>query len=1001
MKGSESKMIAFMEGADKRFIIPVYQRKYDWKLDNCRQLYDDLKKIVTDGRDSHFFGSIVSAVVPNGSKIEYHIIDGQQRLTTISLLLLAIRDLARSSKIEIEEKNLHEQIEERFLISKWAKDEDRIKLRPVKSDRDALVKLFGDEEDYEANSNLTLNYRYFYDIVQKEEVKAEELFAAIAKLEIISITLDPGDNAQLIFESLNSTGLALTEGDKIRNYILMSLQPPEQNKYYENYWVKIEKCTQNDVSGFIRDYLSIKQQVTPTINNVYKAFKEYAQSKNFPIENLMEDLLKYARLFEKLLTGKSGLGSKKLDDCLYRLNRLEIVVTRPFLMEVLRLNQDSKLSLNEVEQVFFVTESYLFRRNICEVPTNALNKIFLTLNKDILRYDNSTKDYVDKFIYTLLGKRESGRFPNDEEFVKQLSEKQVYQMRGKYKAYLFERFENYGTIETKDVYTHLDNNVYTIEHIMPQRLTPAWIEDLGENNAKEIHALWLHRLANLTLTGYNPNLSNKPFKEKRDDKTSGYKESGLKMNQKIAMKDVWGLKELEERNVEMINKAIEIWYYPSTDFKPAEKEFEAYSLDDETIDFTGRDIIKYSYQAVEHIVSSWAEMFENMVKFLHQKDKSVLTEFAYKNKGESDLSVYFRNNTSELRQALQVDDNIYVEKNTNTLLKISILRKLFTHYNIDAMDLVFYLKDETNKRVETDRHEIRRKYWEYALPIITEKNYLRGTFSGCKPTTSNTTSGFFGLSGFCISCVANYDNARIDFWLGNNDTEKNKAAFDLLYNNREEIESSLGVSLTWDRANENKASWICYHLNNVSITNEADWPKMAEFHAEWSDKICGKMLEYLLDEESKKLLYISGLVKEWVKMSDYAVLDLERCNRTYTRFTTPLMSNLLPDIPNAPSGWNTDNHYFYEIMNRSGDSVYIQFALSSHNITPEFRALCDKINVHYPAKMGKVDWQWRIPFKTSTIKLDVNTSKVEIFEKLNYCLEEIKEFEKDLKEKLN
>ena len=129
MKGSESKMIAFMEGADKRFIIPVYQRKYDWKLDNCRQLYDDLKKIVTAGRDSHFFGRIVSAVVPNGSKIEYHIIDGQQRLTTISLLLLAIRDLARSSKIEIEEKNLHEQIEERFLISKWAKDNKNIESR--------------------------------------------------------------------------------------------------------------------------------------------------------------------------------------------------------------------------------------------------------------------------------------------------------------------------------------------------------------------------------------------------------------------------------------------------------------------------------------------------------------------------------------------------------------------------------------------------------------------------------------------------------------------------------------------------------------------------------------------------------------------------------------------------------------------------------------------------------------------------------------------------------
>ena len=157
-----------------------------------------------------------------------------------------------------------------------------------------------------------------------------------------------------------------------------------------------------------------------------------------------------------------------------------------------------------------ITENFLFRRNICEVPTNALNKIFLNLNKEILRYDNTADNYVQKFIYALLSRKESGRFPDDEEFTAALATKQVYQMRGKYKAYLFERIENFGTIETKDVYTHLDNNVYTIEHIMPHHLTPAWSEALGPN-ATEIHTIWLHRLANLTLTGYNPNLSNLVF----------------------------------------------------------------------------------------------------------------------------------------------------------------------------------------------------------------------------------------------------------------------------------------------------------------------------------------------------------------------------------------------------------------------------------------------------------------------------------------------------------
>ena len=1001
MKGSEAKMTGFMEGADKRYVLPVYQRKYDWKYENCRQLYDDLKKIVIDGRESHFFGSIVSAVVPNGSKIEYHIIDGQQRLTTITLLLLAIRNLIAQGKVTTNEGKLDEQISQRFLISPWASEDDKIKLRPVKRDREALAKLFGDEEDYDHSSNLTINYQFFYDMVMKEEVPVADLYAAIGKLEIISITLDQGDNAQLIFESLNSTGLALTEGDKIRNYVLMGLPAQNQTKYYDTYWAKIEKCTNNDVSGFVRDYLSIKQQVTPTVNNVYRAFKSYAESVSLPMDTLLTDLLRYARFFEKLLTCKSGLKEQKLDDCLYRLMRLEIVVTRPFLMEVLRLQQDGKLTTDDVLRVFLITENYLFRRNICEVPTNALNKIFLNLNKEIIRYDNTADDYVSKFIYALLSKKESGRFPDDNEFGLALAEKQVYQMRGKYKAYLFERFENYGTIETKDVYTHLDNNVYTIEHIMPQHLTPAWNESLGAN-AAEIHATWIHRLANLTLTGYNPNLSNNTFIEKRDAKEGGYKASGLKMNQKIATKETWGLTELEERNKEMLELAMEIWAYPETSFVPSEKEFDSCTLDDENFDLTGRDIAKYSYLTTEQPVTSWTDMFEHIVKFLHQKDKSVLMSLAYSKKESTDLAAYVSNNESDLRSALKIDENLYIEKNTSTTLKMSILRRIFALYEADPMDLVFYLKDsEMKKASDAGRHEIRRRYWEYALPIIQEQHTHRGTFSGCNPTTSNTVSGFFGISGFCISCIANYDNARIDFYLGNGDTQKNKETFDLLYKHKAEIESKLGITLSWDRADAYKASWMCYHLDNVSITNEADWPRMAKFHAEWSDKICGVMLEYLLSNEDKRYNAIVAIFREWVQSKEGAHLDMIRCNRTYTRFTTDGMTAIFPDIPDAPSGWNTDNHYFYEIINRNGKTTYIQLTISSKNITDEFRSICDNVNKYYPAKTDKDDWQWRTPFKTTTIELGDELDKDLIIAKLDSCMQEILAFESDLVNKLN
>lgn len=1002
MKGSETRMTAFMEGADKRYIIPVYQRKYDWKQENCRQLYEDLKKVIQNGRSSHFFGSIVASVMPNGSKIEYHIIDGQQRLTTVSLLLLAICNLVAKGKLTSKEERLDEQISHRFLVAPWASEDDRIKLRPVKSDREALAKLFGPEEDYDRASNLTFNYQFFKDVLLKEEVSVDELYAAISKLEIISITLEPDDNAQLIFESLNSTGLALTEGDKIRNYVLMGLSPREQSKCYTDYWEKIERCTKGDVSAFVRDYLSIKQQITPNINTVYHAFKVYAEDAQLPVETLLEDLLKYARLFEKLQTCRSGLEEKRLDDCLYRMARLEITVTRPFLMEVLRLNQDGKLSAEAVCNIFEITENYLFRRNVCEVPTNALNKVFLTLNKEILRYDNTADNYVDKFIYALRAKRESGRFPDDREFAGELATKQVYLMRGKYKAYLFERFENYGTVETKDVYTHLDNHEYSIEHIMPQHLTPAWTEELGAN-AVEIHETWLHRLANLTLTGYNPNLSNKSFREKRDAEQGGYRNSGLWMNQKIALKDTWGLPELEERNREMVDLALQIWPCPQTAFRPAEKELDSCTLDDEDADLTGQEIVKYSLLNIEQPVTSWADMFEHVVKFLHQKDKSVLSTLAYSTGQATDLAAYISSTGEGIRSALQIDDDIYIEKNTSTARKLLILRRLFALYGVDPMELVFYLKDlDSEKMAESSRFELRKRYWSYALPMIQKQHMHRGSFGNSNPTTSNVLSGFFGISGFSIQCIANYDGARIDFYLGSGDATRNKAAFDLLYGHRDEIEEELGITLTWERADQYKASWLSYEQKDMSIVNEADWPRMAKFHAEWSDAICNVLLPYLQDggELEQRLLEIAGILREWTVTRPGVKENLAKCNRTLTRFTTDQMSEIFPDLLDAPSGWGTDNHYFYEVVNRTGDKVHIQLALSSRNATEDFLEICDRVSALPFVRPRKDGWKWWTVFRTESVCIGEAVDKEEIFKNLDLCMEKVLAFEIELKQAL-
>ena len=214
MKGYECRLIEYMEGAKKRFIIPVYQRNYDWKTENCKQLYDDLVKVVKYNRKSHFFGSIVSVYNPDGRNTEFLVIDGQQRLTTVSLLLLAMYNLISKGIIDPKEKSLGNQIYEDFLVDKYQPQDTRIKLKPIKNDQKAFGKLFDDTDEYILDSNLTSNYYYFYNRIQKQEISIDELFNAICCLEIINITLNNDDNPQLIFESLNSTGLDLTEGDK-------------------------------------------------------------------------------------------------------------------------------------------------------------------------------------------------------------------------------------------------------------------------------------------------------------------------------------------------------------------------------------------------------------------------------------------------------------------------------------------------------------------------------------------------------------------------------------------------------------------------------------------------------------------------------------------------------------------------------------------------------------------------------------------------------------------
>ena len=833
MRGNEAKLLEYMEGAKKRFVIPVYQRNYDWKTENCKQLYDDLISVVRHQRSSHFFGSIVSQYQPNGRYSEYLVIDGQQRLTTVSLLLLAMYNLIQEGKIVPNTGTMAQEILEEYLVDKHQPKETRIKLKPVKNDRNAFERLFDLDEENDVKSNLTYNYDYFYNRIQKEEISIEQLYDSLFTLEIINIELTAGDDAQLIFESLNSTGLALSEGDKIRNFILMGLPMRTQNEYYEKYWNKIEQCTNYDVSLFVRDYLSVKQQAIPPMNKIYVTFKGYVEETQVDTETLLKDLLEYAKSYELLLKGRTE--DKKLNACIYRLNRLETTITRPFFLEVFRLHKNGVLTISDVREIFLLTENYLFRRSICDLPTNALNKIFLMLHREIIRYDGSDADYVDKFKYALLSKSERGRFPRDDEFTAAFSARQIYQMNSKNKIYLLERYENYDIDEDKDIYRHFDEGTYSIEHIMPQHLTPAWVTELGEDY-DNIHETWLHRLANLTLTAYNSKYSNSSFAEKRD-MAKGFKESGLRLNTWVAAQTKWTLDELEKRSNMMMQKAVQIWATPETAYAPAEKQLDAYSLEDD-VDLSGREIIRFSYKNTEQPIGSWILMMEQILKILHAEDKSILTKLAHTHNPDDELDAYVSDNPADLRGALEIEPGIYLERNTSTSTKISILKKFFKAYGANPEDLVFCLKDQAtveNADEAGTMYETRRKYWAFALPYIKEAHGTEGSFKNVNTSKQYWINGGIGISGFSISCEAKMNRTAVELVLGKSDRDMNKSAYDFLFARKAEIESQLGVPLNWWRF-EGKSSYVDYGNEEIGISDETNWTQMAKFHAEWSKK---------------------------------------------------------------------------------------------------------------------------------------------------------------------
>lgn len=686
MKGNEIQLHRFMEGSEKRFIIPVYQRNYDWKIVNCRQLFDDLLRIQKDNRRSHFFGSIVSALAEDMGSQDYIIIDGQQRLTTISLLLLAIYKLLDEKLIESDDSNLKQRIREEYLVNKYSPSDKKIKLKPIKNDEKAFNNLLDNSDNPVEASNITTNYNYFYKRILDNNVNVDDLFDSFKKLIIIDIFLSSDDDPQLIFESLNSTGLDLSEGDKIRNFILMDVRPTSlQEEYYEKYRNNIEKNTNYDVSAFIRDYISLKTGTIPNINKTYIEFKKFYDKYYRDNKlDLLKDLISYSKIYKQLLTGKSQF--KKIESVLWRLSNFEAKVTRPFLMESIKLAEEAYLSEDDLYQILISIESFLLRRQICSLPTNSLNKIFANLASEIYKLENNNENYLEKFKYILLSKKANSRFPDDEEFISAFSTKDIYNMKSKNKQYILERYENYGTHETKDVYEKILNGSYSIEHIMPQTLSGERKESLGKNH-KEIHETYLHRLCNLTLTAYNSKYQNSSFDKKKTIE-NGFIDSGLRMNQRLSHYDKFTEDELKDRNSEMMRKALDIWpMIESTYIAKTEAKFEVYLSDD--TDLKGQKISAYNFLGSYYPTNVRNQMYIEVIELIYEDNPKPLKDLVSSDNNE--YKFFFDSEEYNNSQA-KIDKNLYINTNLNNNTKVKGLRHIFDLYEIDQSELSFIIK---------------------------------------------------------------------------------------------------------------------------------------------------------------------------------------------------------------------------------------------------------------------------------------------------------------------
>jgi len=582
MRAVEAALLPFLKKSPQ-FAIPIYQRTYSWTDRECQQLWDDIMRAGRNEEvNAHFVGSVVyieTGLYQVMSQSPLLVIDGQQRLTTVSLLLEVLaRHLGDSEPVDGFSAK---KIRNYYLLNPEEAGERGFKLILTQTDKDSLVALVQQKKlPKEHSVRLKLNFEFFEERVASLGSDIDRLCLGLNKLVIVDVALNRDqDNPQLIFESMNSTGRELSQADLIRNFILMGLEPKHQTQLYEDHWRPMEVNFGQEAYGshfdsFMRHYLTLKTGEIPNVRAVYEAFKAYSREPQVAsggVDDLVCDIHVFAGYYCAMALGKES--EKVLAEAFQDLRELKVDVAYPFLLELYQDYASDLLSRDDFVKATRLIEAYVFRRAICAIPTNSLNKTFATFRRSL------KKDRYLESIQALLQLLPSyRRFPNDEEFKREFVVRDLYNFPRR--SYWLRRIENWDRKELVPV------DQYTIEHIMPQNenLSQQWREDLGPE-WERIHEITLHTLGNLTLTGYNSEYSDRPFTEKREMK-GGFKKSPLRLNEGLGEIEVWDSPAIHDRANRLATIGAKVWAAPnlSTDildtYRPTTEKASSYSIED-------------------------------------------------------------------------------------------------------------------------------------------------------------------------------------------------------------------------------------------------------------------------------------------------------------------------------------------------------------------------------------------------------------------------------------